>query len=163
MQDTMLKFRALFKAQSALTRIELRAKATQAVYGSLALVFGLLGLGMLNVGAFLALEPVVGGAWSAVLLGVADALLAGVIAKAAAGVTPGNEGDTARELRDMVLDSLAADAGRVKQQYLAFQGEISRVKTAVSTVSSGAAGILPGLSSIVHLLTSALKKKRKKN
>ena len=59
MEDTKVKVRALFKAQSALTRIELRAKGTQAVYVALALVFGLLGLGMLNVGAFLGLSEVV--------------------------------------------------------------------------------------------------------
>ena len=162
MQDTMVKVRALFKAQSALTRIELRAKATQAVYGSLALVFGLLGLGMLNVGAFLALSPLVGGAWSAILLGIGDALLAGLIAKAAAGVTPGPEAETAKELRDMVVDALSADAERLKASFEGFQSDIGRARSTLSSVSSGAAGLLPGMSSVVSLLTSALKKRKKK-
>ena len=61
----------------------------------------------------------------------------------------------------MVVDSLSADANRLKEQYLAFQSDLGRVKTAVSSVSHGAAGLLPGLSSIVQLLTSALKKKKK--
>ena len=160
MDDTMLKVRALFKAQSALTRIELRAKGTQAVYGALALVFGLLALGMLNVGAFLALSPLVGAAWSAVLLGIGDAILAGLIAKAAAGVTPGPEGESARELRDMVVESLSADAERLKAGFEGFQQDIGRARSAISTVTSGAAGIVPGVSSVVSLLTSALKRKK---
>ena len=39
MSEPMLKMKALIKAQSALTRIELRAKGTQATYLAVALVF----------------------------------------------------------------------------------------------------------------------------
>jgi len=160
MQDVMTKARALFKAQSALTRIELQAKASQAVFVALALVFGLLGLGMVNVGAFLGLSPVLGPAWSALFLGVADLLLAGVIAKAAAGVTPGPQAKTARELRDLVIDSLSTDAERLKADLQGVRGSLSRMQSVISSVPR-AAEIVPGVSTVVSLLTSALKKKRK--
>ena len=155
MEDTILKVRALFKAQSALTRIELRAKATQAVYVSVALVFGLLALGMINVGAFLGLSTYVGGTWAALILGVFDAILAAVVAKLAAGVTIGREGETATQLRDIVVESLTADAERLKNQFQGVQQDFGRVQNAISTVTHGASGI----SHIVGLLSSALKKK----
>ena len=156
MDDTMMKLRAFFKAQSALTRIELRAKGTQAVYVALALVFGLLGLGMLNVGAFLALEPIVGAAWSALLLGIGDILLAVFIAKMAAGVEPGPEADSARELRDLVLESLQHDAEQVRQSVTGVASDLQRVRNVFSSGSS----VVGGVSSVVGLLTSALQQLR---
>ena len=99
-------------------------------------------------------------AWSAVLLGLADALLAALVAKAAAGVTPGPEGESARELRDLAVESLSADADRLKARFEGFQKDIGRARSAISSVSSGAAGLLPGVSSVVSLLTSALKRKK---
>jgi hypothetical protein len=143
MQETMVKVRALFKAQSALTRIELRAREQQAAGIAVALVFGLLALSMLNVAAFLALASVVGTAWSALILGVADLLFAGLVAKEALGVSTGSTGEMAKELRDLCVDSLAADAEELKDRL------------------QGAAGLLPGMSSVVGLLTSTLKKKKK--
>lgn len=162
MQDTVAKFKALIKAQSAITRIEIRAKENQAVYGSLALVFGLLGLGMLNVGAFLGLSAAVGPAWSAVILGLLDVALAAVLAKIAMSVTTGPEGETARELRDYILESLESDAGRLQATFKEFQEDVMRAKTTFTSIASGASGVLPGMSSVVGLLTSTLKKKKGK-
>ena len=158
MSEPMLKMKALIKAQSALTRIELRAKGTQATYLAVALVFALLGLGMLNVGAFLALSPTVGAAWSALLLGVANGLLAMLLAKVASGVTIGPAGESARELRDMVVDSLADDAEALKEKALAVQDDINRARRAYGAVASKVSGV----SSVVGMLTTALKKNKKK-
>ena len=160
MQDTMLNLRAFFKAQSALTRIELRTRATQGMYVALALGFGLLGLGMLNIGAFLALEPVLGAAGSAVILGIADVLLAAGIVRVAAGVTSGSAGVAARERRDLVVDSLLADAEQLTGRLQGIQADIGRVRMALSSVSFGAGALLPGISSVVGLLISALKKRK---
>ena len=157
MQDTKIKVRALIKAQSALTRIELRAKGTQAVYGALALVFALFALGMVNVGVFLGLSPHVGGAWAAMILAGGNALLAVAIGKAASGVTPGPEGETAKELRDMVVDVLSEDAERLTARLQGIGDNIDRARKGLASVASGG-GLIPGLSSIVSLLTSALRK-----
>lgn len=161
MQDTMVKVRALFKAQSALTRIELRTREQQAVGMAIAFVFGLLALSMLNVAAFLALASVVGTAWSALILGVADLLFAGLVAKVALGVSTGSTGEMAKELRDLCVDSLAADAEELKDRLQGVTEDIGRVRSTISSLSSGAAGLLPGMSSVVGLLTSTLKKKKK--
>ena len=162
MQDVMTKARALFKAQSALTRIEFQAKARQAIYFALALVFGLLGLGMLNVGVFLGLSPALGPTWSALLLGVADLLLAGIIAKVAVGVMPDRSAKTARELRDLVLDSLSTEAEQLKAGFKDIQGGVGRVQSVISAVPRAASEIVPGVTTVVSLLTSALKKKKSK-
>ena len=159
MSEITTKVRALVKAQSALMRIELQAKSTQAVYGALALVFGLLGLGMLNVGAFFALVPAVGEAWAAIILGGADMLLAVAIVKAASGVTTGPAGESARELRDMVVESLSEDAERIGGQIQGVQDDITRARKALSRSSSN---LLPGISSVVGMLSTALTKSKKK-
>ena len=150
MQDTVAKIKTLIKAQGAITRIELRAKENQAIYGSLALVFGLLGLGMLNVGAFLGLSADVGAAWSAVILGLLDVALAALLGRIAVNVEPGPEAETARELRDYVMDSLESDAARLQLTFKGFQDDISRARSAFSALTSGAGGVLPGLS-LIHI------------
>lgn len=162
MQDTVAKLKALIKAQSAITRIEIRSKENQAIYGSLALVFGLIGLGMLNVGAFLGLSSVVGGAWSAVILGLLDVALAAVLGKVALHGEPGPEAETARELRDYVMESLESDAARLQATFKGFQDDFTRARMTVSAITAGASGALPGMSSVIGLLTSALKKKKGK-
>ena len=116
MSPTMPKIHTLVRAQTALARIELRCKATQLSYGMLALVLGLLALGMLNVAAFLALNQLLEPAWSALILSGADALLAALLVYFAGRVRPGPEADLARELRDIMLVDLSAEAQSVREE-----------------------------------------------
>ncbi len=85
-----------------------------------------------------------------------------LLSRIAVSVEPGREAETARELRDYVLDSLESDAARLQSTFKGFQDDVSRARSAFSALTSGAGGVLPGMSSVVGLLTSALKKKKAK-
>ncbi len=150
MDDPRPKLQTLFKAQSVLTRIELRAKAAQAVYMCIALVFGLLALGMLNLAAYLALSDPVGPVWAGVIVAGIDLLLAIVLLKIAKGAEPGPELESAREVRDLAMDALTTDADRVKSQVLAVRDDIKSVTSRIA-----------GITSVVGVIKGALKKRKK--
>ncbi len=159
MQDTVQKLRALARAQMVLARIEVRAKTTQVAMLAAALTLVLLGLGMLNLAAYLALSEAVGAAWSALILGIVDAVLAAIVVSAASRVRPsGPEIEGATEVRNIVLDSLTADAEEVKGQIAEARADVERIRSRISAFTGG----LSSISSVVDLLTGALRGSKKK-
>ena len=158
MTATKPKIQTLIRAQTALLRIELRRLTTQLSFLALALVVGLLGLGMLNVGAFLGLSQLVAPAWSALILAVLDALLAAILIQFAGKVQPGPEAEIAKEVRDILLDELSADAQSVRDEIGQVRADVQRIRSGFSAFSSG----VPALGSLVELLTRTVGRSKKK-
>ena len=158
MPATMPKIQTLVLAQTALTRIDMRCRATQASYTALALVLGLIAVGMLNVAAFLGLSQVVEAAWAALILSAFDTLVAVLLIQAASRVRPGPEAQIAKEVRDIMLDELSAEAQSVRDEIEGVRADVQRIRSGFSAFSGG----LPGIGQIVELLTKALGRPKKK-
>ena len=159
MTATLPKFQTLVRAQSALLRIEMQNTTKKASYIALALVMGLICLGMLNVAAYLGLSLLMAPAWSALILAVADAILAIVLVQAAGKVHPGPEVEIVREVRDIALDQLSAEAQSVRDELEQVREGVQRIRSGFSAFSGGVNAIGP----IVELLKKSPARSGSKN
>ena len=156
---TIPKLQALVRAQTALTRIELRCKATQVTYAACALILGLIALGMLNVAGFLGLSDVVGQAWSAFILAIVDLIAAVLLIRVARDVRPGPEAEMAREVRDIVLAELSSEAQSVRNELEQVRTDVRRIRSSFSSLSNG----FPlGIGPVVEILTKTLRRRKKR-
>ena len=163
MDDLLLKFRMLLRAESTIRDSRIRLAVRQAQLIAAGLILALLALGTLNVSIYLALEPQLGGATSALLLAIGNGALALVFILIAGRMKTGPEVEMAEEIRDMALTELSADAEQVKQ-------ELQRVSADVQQIGDGFRGLmsgdlsrlgLPNLSPLVGVLASSLKSRKK--
>ena len=157
MQDTMARFRALARAQTIVTRIELRSKVTQGALYFASLVIGMLGVVMINLAGFLALSQRIGYAWAAVVFAAIDVVLAAILVSVANRVEPGPEVESATQVRDLLLDEISTDAEALKAEFMEARADVQRIRNGFSALVGGAKGLGP----VVDLLTGALRKKKK--
>lgn len=158
MTQTLNRVRALVRAQTILSQIELRSKAHQGALFSVALVLGLIAVAMLNLAGFLALSDRIGMVWSAVTFGVADAIIAGILISVAKGVQPGPEAGSATQVRDLLVEELSDEAEVFRQDYMQAREDALRIRAGFAKVAGGVKGLGP----VVDLLTGALRGSKKK-
>lgn len=163
MDDLVLKFRILLRAESAIRSSQIRLAVRQARLTSVGLVLALLALGMLNVSIYSALEPRIGGSTGALLLAIVNGVLALILILIAGRMKTGPEVEMAEEIRELAITELAADADQLKQ-------EVQQVRSDVQGISDGFRRLLsgdltrlglPNLSPLVGVLASSLKSRRK--
>jgi hypothetical protein len=157
MSDPMLKLQILVRAELALADIHGRRAASRSAYFAVALVFLLLGLAMLTVAIYQALLPVMGAAWAAFTVAMVDTVIGIMIALAARRAGPSeNEEKLAREIRDMAYAELNSDIEQVKSQFNQMTAEIKRIRSGISSFTSGAVGsVVP----VLNMLVKAIKRK----
>lgn len=97
------------RVEAAITEMRLRVAIRRGVYCGLAGVFAALAVGMLNVAAYVGLEPLWGAMWAAIATALGDVVLALVCVAAALAMGPGADLDTARELRRAALEGVEAE------------------------------------------------------
>jgi len=150
----MLKLQILVRSELALADIHGRRAATRSAYFAVAMVFLLLGLAMLTLAVYQALVPVMGPAWAAFTVAMVDTVIGIVIALGARRAGPSeNEEKLAREIRDMAYAELNNDFEQVKGQFNQVADEVKRIRSGISSFSSGAVGTLgPVLSMLVKTL-----------
>jgi hypothetical protein len=112
----------LVRAETLILEVRLRALARQSLLFAAAGVVAAIGLAMFNVAAYVALEPLWGGVWTALAMAAADFLVAAVLAFVATRNLKGSDLDMANQLRDQALQTLALDA-----RMAAFAGSASMV------------------------------------
>ncbi len=163
MDDLVLKFRILLRAESAIRSSQIRLAVRQARLTSVGLVLALLALGMLNVSIYSTLEPRIGGSTGALLLAIVNGVLALILILIAGRMKTGPEVEMAEEIRELAITELAADADQLKQ-------EVQQVRSDVQGISDGFRRLLsgdltrlglPNLSPLVGVLASSLKSRRK--
>ena len=125
---------------------------------AVALVFLMLGLAMMTFAAYFALEPSLGAPLAALTVSTIDTVIGiGIIfilAARRAGPSE-NEEKLAREIRDMAYAELGKDIDATKGEIDQITGDIKRIRTGISSFTSGAAGTL---GPIVSLLFKAAKR-----
>jgi hypothetical protein len=114
--------RLLVRAETLILEVRLRALAQQSLLFATAGVVAAIGLAMLNVAAYVALEPLWGGLWTALAMAAADFIVAAVLAFVATRNPKAADLDMANQLRDQALETLALDA-----RMAAFAGSASMV------------------------------------
>ena len=155
MDPVILKLRILVRAEMALIRIHARRAEAQASLFTVALIFALLSLAALNFAGFYALAPHLGNAGSALLVALANGVLAGMLIMASrrAGPSEGEE-KMAQDVRDMAYAELSTDFEAVKAELARISEDIDRIRAGFASLTSG---LSSGLVSALGLITKALK------
>ena len=130
----MADVKALVKAHSVARRVQLEMFAHGLGGAMLATIIAILGLGMLDVSAFLALSYVVSSAWSAAIVAAADFVIAGAVLLIAIRSGPWRDIQTAHELRDQALLAIEADVAEIQAQAQELIGEMVAAKDSVLEV-----------------------------
>jgi hypothetical protein len=162
MDDLVLKFRILLRAESAIRNSNIKLAVRQVRLTSVGLVLALLALGMLNVSIYLALETSLGGSTAAFLLAVGNGVLALILIFTAGRLKTGPEVEMAEEIRDLAVTELSADADQLKQELQQIRAEVTQISSGFRRLLSGDFSQLglPNLSPLIGVLASSLKNRK---
>jgi hypothetical protein len=164
MDETLLKLRVLTRAEMTLAKANARRMAARSRLYAIALGMVLLTVVMINIAAYEYLSTLKGEAIAALLVALANGVLAVLVIFAASRIQAGPEEEMVKEIRELALSELSADAEGVKQSFAQVSADIERIRSGFSSVSglfgSGHSG-LGSLGPLLGMLTSMLKKKAK--
>ncbi len=164
MDETLLKLRVLTRAEMTLAKANARRMAARTRLYAIALGMVLLTVVMINVAAYEYLSTLKGEAIAALLVALANGVLAVLVLFAASRIQAGPEEEMVKEIRELALSELSADAEGVKQRFAQISADVERIRSGFSSVSgifgSGQSG-LGSLGPLLGMLTSMLKKKGK--
>ena len=154
MSEPMLKLQILVRAEFALAEIRARRAASRSAFFAVALVFLLLGLAMMTLAVYNALMPRMGPAWAAFTVALVDTFIGIVVVLMARRAGPSdNEEKLAREIREMAYAELNNDIQQVKNEFDQITSEVKRIRSGVTAFTSGAAGTLgPVISMLIKML-----------
>jgi hypothetical protein len=130
--DLVRDLHLLQKADSLIGKIWLKVMARRFglfIFAGLIAVFG---LGMANVAGFYALQVSVGPIWAAVIVAIADFVLATIVMLLARNSAPGPEIELALDVRKMAIDAIQEDARGLKVTIDALGQEIRDAKDAIA-------------------------------
>ncbi|HTR12276.1 MAG TPA: hypothetical protein VMI72_03225 [Roseiarcus sp.] len=130
--DLIRDLQVLWKADSLIGRIWLNAMARRLALFVFAALIAVFGLGMANVAAFYALQASFGPVWAAVIVAVADLVLAALVLTFASKVQPGREIELALEVRKMAIASLQTDSAEIKLAVDSIRRDIQQTKESIA-------------------------------
>lgn len=162
MDETLLKVRVLTRAEMTLAKANARRVAARSRLYVIALGMILLTVIMVNIAAYEYLSGIKGEPVAALLVAVANAVLAIIVIFFASRIKPGPEEEMVKEIRELALTELSADAEGIREKFTQISGDVERIRSGFSSVSGALGSAQAGLGSIspvLGLLTSMLKKK----
>lgn len=130
--DLIRDLQVLWKADSLIGRIWLNVMARRLALFVFAALIAVFGLGMANVAAFYALQASFGPVWAAVIVAVADLVLAALVLTFASKVQPGREIELALEVRKMAIASLQTDSAEIKLAVDSIRRDIQQTKESIA-------------------------------
>ncbi len=161
MSDTMLKLQLLARAEMALAQIRAQRAGARSAGFAVALVFGLLGLGMLNLAGYHALTPRLGPDGAALAVALVDMAVAALVLLLSRRAGPGErEEQLAREIRDLAYAELNSDLERVKAEIRQIGDDVRGIRSGFVSVAGSAATTLGPL---VGMLVKAVKKRQRRD
>lgn len=161
MDETLLKLRVLTRAEMTLAKANARRMAARSRLYAIALGIVLITVVLLNIAAFEYLSTQMTDAMAALTLAIINAVLAVIIIVVATRIRPGPEEEMVREIREMALTELSADADGIKQNFAQIGSDIERIRSGFSSVSGlfgSSGGGIGSLGPLLGMLTSMLKK-----
>ena len=154
----------LTRAEMTLAKANARRIAARSRLYAIAVGMILLTVIMINIAAYEYLSTLKGDAVAALLVALANGVLAVVVIFVASRIKPGPEEEMVKEIRELALSELSADADGIKQNFAQISSDLERIRSGFSSVSGVLGSANSGLGSlgpILGMLTSMLKKKGK--
>lgn len=128
---------------------------------ALAGLIAVFGLAMLDIAAFFALRDIWGDAQAALAVGLGNFLIALFFLYRARSIVEGPEMQPVREVRDMALEELVAEAAQVQTEIRSLREEVRGVEQSVRAfVRNPMDAVTPAL--LMPLVSAAIKALRKK-
>jgi len=161
MEAFVRNLKILWRTESMIAenRVDMMVRQTSLL--ALAGLIAVFGLAMLDIAAFFALRDVWGDAQAALAVGLGNFLIAVLFVLRARSIVEGPEMQPVREVRDMALEDLAAEAAQVQTEIRALREEVRGVEQSVrSFVRNPMDSLSPAL--LMPLVSAALKALRKK-
>ncbi len=166
METLVRNLKLLWKSDRMLAEIRLKLVAQKIVLFVLAGLGGLFALGMLNMAVFFAIQETLGSAIAALLVGLGNLLLAGILLLVVQRLDTGPEAKVVEEVREMALANIEAEAK-------AFQSELRLVRDEIADMRSGITNLvknpmdvltprllLPATAALAKLVTASRKSAR---
>lgn len=162
MDETITKLRILASAEINLARIKSRRLAGRAGLFGIAGGLLLLALVMVNIGAYHLLADQYSPSVSAFLVAAGNALLAVILVLAGLAIRAGAEEKLAREIREMALDELAADADQLRDDLSHIGRDVKRIRSGFSILTKGGriGANLASLAPLFATIIEAVKRHR---
>ena len=163
MDETLLKIRVLTRAEMTLAKANARRIAARSQLYAIAVGMILLTVIMVNIAAYQWLSALKGAPVAALIVASANAVLAVIVIFVASRIQPGPEEEMVKEIRELALTELSADAEGVRQKFEQISGDVERIRSRFSSVSDALGSAQSGLGSLspmLGMLTSMLKKRR---
>lgn len=157
MSDSMLKLQILVRAELAISQIRARRAASRSALFLVAMIFALLGLGMLNLAGYHYLSTSVGPALAALLMALANSAIAVVVLLLSSKAGPSeNEEKLAQEMRDLAYTELSNDIEQFKTELGQITADVRRIRSGFTSFAGGAAS---GIAPLLGMLIKAVKPK----
>jgi phosphate/sulfate permease len=161
MTDPILKIQILARAEMSLLRVQASRNINRIIMLLVALVFALLALGMFNFAAYQALAESRSPAVAAMLVALADCMLAiGVIVIASKSGSDSEQEKVIRDIRDLAYNELSTDFDEVKEKFSEVSDDVHRIRTGFSALSKGSSNMASSIGPLISILVGALKKSR---
>ena len=109
MHQTVRNIGIVLRSERLILQQHMSVAATRSWFVGLAILVAVLGLVMFNAAGFLALRPVNGAPLAALIVGVADFAVAGIVAALGARLDPQRDLRAVTEVRDIALRDLEDD------------------------------------------------------
>lgn len=156
MSEPIIKLQLIARSEIALAQINARRVASRSALFSVALVFLLLGLAMMTMAVYFALQPQLGAPLAAFTVSMVDMIIGILFILIARRAGPSdNEEKLAREIRDMAYAELGADIEKFKGELDQMTSDVKRIRSGFTSFTSGAAG---SLGPIVSMLIKVAKR-----
>ena len=153
----------LWRAERVLAEARIKLMTRKLVLGVIAGIACLFAWGMLNIAGYFALEPSVGKAWAAFIIGMIDVVIAGLLVAVAQALQPGPEEDMVREVRDMAVGEIGAEVEDVQQKLLQLRDDVEGVRTSITEFMQRPLDVLspsvigPALMAVTKLIKAKKK------
>ncbi|MDA4845141.1 hypothetical protein [Hoeflea poritis] len=153
----------LWRSERILAEARFKQTTRKMTLGVLAAISCLFAWGMFNWAGFFALGPHVGNAWAALIVGLADILIATLLILVSQVLKPAPEEEMVREVRDMALGEIGAEAEEVQTKLLQLRDDVEDVRANVADFVKRPLDVLsPSLIGPTLVAVSKLVKSRSK-
>lgn len=162
MNETMLKLRIWARAEASLGKINARRTGQRLAMLGVSVGLTVLTVGMLNLGAYEYLAETHGKAEAAFMLAGGNALLAVLVALAAQRSSSRPEEAMVREIREMAMAELSADAEQLREEFRRVSQHVRRIEnglSAISNASSSGVAMMATVGPVLEMIVHALKQR----
>jgi len=156
MKNITRNLHLLWRTERILAEARLKLLTRKLILGIIAGIAGLFAWGMLNIATYFALEPAMGKAWAACIVGISGVVIAAILIAFAQGLQSAPEEDMVVEVRNMALAEIEGEVDDVQQKLLQVRDDVEGVRENIAAFVNRPSDIFsPAL--IGPILTTIMK------